>query len=126
MALLPHVECIPRFRFVDHPTIVYRTLKVVTDWNSAVLTLRFWISDDKMPSYAWALIFFVVFSVMTLLGVRAYGEIEYYFGMFKFGSLIVLFILSIVANAGGFGGDYLGFRYWKKPTGKQQISCSLD
>ncbi|KAJ9639726.1 hypothetical protein H2204_003519 [Knufia peltigerae] len=52
-----------------------------------------------------------------MLGVRVYGEIEYYFGMFKFGSLVLLFILSIVANVGGFGGDYIGFRYWKKPTG---------
>ncbi|KAJ4299363.1 hypothetical protein N0V90_004608 [Kalmusia sp. IMI 367209] len=86
------------------------------NWNSAILTLRFWISDDKMPSWAWTLIFFVVFTVMTLLGVRVYGEIEYYFGMFKFGSLIVLFVLSIVSNAGGFGGGYTGFRYWKAPT----------
>ena len=69
----------------------------------------------------------MVFSVMTLLGVRVYGEIEYYFGMFKFGSLILLFILSIVSNAGGFGsGDYVGFRYWKKPTGGyRSINSSL-
>ncbi|KAF2438213.1 AAT family amino acid transporter, variant [Karstenula rhodostoma CBS 690.94] len=77
----------------------------------------FWVSDDQVPSWAWTIIFFVVFTVMTLLGVRVYGEIEYYFGMFKFGSLILLFILSIVSNAGGFGGGYTGFKYWKKPTG---------
>lgn len=87
------------------------------DWNSAILTLRFWISDDQVPSWAWTIIFFVVFTVMTLLGVRVYGEIEYYFGMFKFVSLILLFILSIVSNTGGFGGGYTGFKYWKKPTG---------
>lgn len=76
-----------------------------------------------MPSYAWALIFWAVFSAMTMLGVNVYGEIEYYFGMFKFGSLIVLFLLSIVANVGGFGGDYVGFRYWTKPTGKLPAFC---
>ncbi|KAF2638801.1 AAT family amino acid transporter, variant [Massarina eburnea CBS 473.64] len=91
---------------------------LASDWNSAVLTLRFWISDDTMPSWAWSIIFFAVFTVMTLLGVRAYGEIEHYFGMFKFfGSLIILFMLSIVSNAGGFGGGYTGFKYWQKPTG---------
>ncbi|KAK7179456.1 amino acid permease [Paraphaeosphaeria sporulosa] len=88
-----------------------------SDWNSAILTLRFWVSDEQVPSWAWTIIFFVVFTVMTLLGVRVYGEIEYYFGMFKFGSLILLFILSIVSNAGGFGGGYTGFKYWKMPTG---------
>lgn len=87
------------------------------DWNSAVLILRYWVSDSTVPSYAWALIFWVVFSVITLLGVGVYGELEYYFGMFKFLSLIILFILSIVANVGGFGGDYIGFRYWTKPDG---------
>ncbi|OAP62384.1 hypothetical protein AYL99_04587 [Fonsecaea erecta] len=90
---------------------------LAADWNSAILILRYWVPESKFPSYAWALIFWAVFSVVTLLGVNVYGELEYFFGMFKFLSLIILFILSIVADVGGFGGGYIGFRYWTKPTG---------
>ncbi|EXJ78582.1 hypothetical protein A1O1_08983 [Capronia coronata CBS 617.96] len=90
---------------------------LASDWNSAILILRYWVPESSFPSYAWALIFWAVFSVITLLGVNVYGELEYFFGMFKFLSLIILFILSIVANVGGFGGGYVGFRYWTKPNG---------
>ncbi|KIX95941.1 uncharacterized protein Z520_08196 [Fonsecaea multimorphosa CBS 102226] len=90
---------------------------LAADWNSAILILRYWVPESSFPSYGWALIFWVVFSVVTLLGVNVYGELEYYFGMFKFLSLIILFVLSIVADVGGFGGGYIGFRYWTKPTG---------
>lgn len=55
------------------------------------------------------------------MGVNFYGEIEYYFGMFKFLSLVVLFFISILANVGAFGNGYVGFRYWKEPYG---IPCS--
>lgn len=65
---------------------------------------------------------FFFFSIVTTLGVNAYGEIEYYFGMFKFISLIVLFFIAILADVGAFGNGYVGFRYWREPYGK----CILD
>lgn len=70
-----------------------------------------------MPQWAWYLIFWAVFNVLTTLGVSVYGELEYIFGMFKFLSLIVLFFISILANVGAFGGGYVGFRYWTPPDG---------
>ncbi len=73
--------------------------------------------DSTVPSWAWFLIFWAFFSVITTLGVGVYGEIEYFFGMFKFGSLIVLFFISILANTGAFGNGYVGFRYWTPPDG---------
>jgi amino acid transporter len=54
---------------------------------------------------------------ITTLGVGAYGEIEYFFGMFKFCALIVLFFVSILADVGAFGNGYLGFHYWSPPDG---------
>lgn len=70
-----------------------------------------------MPQWAWYLIFWAVFNVLTTLGVTVYGELEYIFGMFKFLSLIVLFFISILANVGAFGNGYVGFRYWTPPDG---------
>lgn len=87
------------------------------DWNNATVFLRFWISETAVPVWAWYVLIFVFFSILTTLGVNFYGEIEYYFGMFKFLSLIVLFFISILANVGAFGNGYVGFRYWKEPYG---------
>ncbi|KAF7561679.1 hypothetical protein G7046_g2474 [Stylonectria norvegica] len=93
------------------------SLYLASDWNAAVLILQYWVPNSTMPTWAWYLIFWAFFSVVTTLGVRVYGELEYYFGMFKFLSLIVLFIISILANVGAFGNGYVGFRYWTPPDG---------
>lgn len=87
------------------------------DWNNATVFLKFWIPESAVPVWAWYILIFVFFSILTTLGVNYYGEIEYYFGMFKFLSLIVLFFISILANVGAFGNGYVGFRYWKAPYG---------
>lgn len=88
------------------------------DWNNATVFLQFWIPDTTIPVWAWYILFFVFFSILTTLGVNFYGETEYYFGMFKFLSLIVLFFISILADTGAFGNGYVGFRYWKEPYGE--------
>ncbi|CAI7636515.1 unnamed protein product [Penicillium glandicola] len=90
---------------------------LASDWNNATVFLRFWIPDTTIPIWAWYILFFVFFSILTTLGVNFYGETEYYFGMFKFLSLIVLFFISILADTGAFGNGYVGFEYWKEPYG---------
>ncbi|CDM28414.1 Amino acid/polyamine transporter I [Penicillium roqueforti FM164] len=90
---------------------------LASDWNNATVFLQFWIPDTTIPVWAWYILFFVFFSILTTLGVNFYGETEYYFGMFKFLSLIVLFFISILADTGAFGNGYVGFRYWKEPYG---------
>ncbi|ANB12252.1 Agp3p [Sugiyamaella lignohabitans] len=91
---------------------------LAADWNTATLVLQYWIPTDKVPMWAWLLIFWAFFSVLTTLGVGVYGEMEYFFGMAKFASLIILFFISILANVGAFGNGYVGFKYWEAPTGK--------
>lgn len=81
------------------------------------MIIQYWIPATTVPVWAWYIIFWAVFSVITTLGVGFYGEIEYFFGMFKFVSLVVLFFISILANTGAFGKGYVGFRYWKEPYG---------
>jgi amino acid transporter len=87
------------------------------EWNGATLILQYWVPEDKMPLWGWVLVFWVFFSILTTLGVVAYGEIEYHLGWFKIGSLAVCFFLSILVNVGAFGNDYIGFSYWKPPQG---------
>jgi amino acid permease len=92
-------------------------LIAVTDWNNAAVILQYWVPATTVPIWAWYLIFWVLFSTITTLGVGFYGEIEYFFGMFKFIALAVLFFVSILSNVGAFGNGYVGFRYWEEPYG---------
>lgn len=88
-----------------------------TDWNNAAVILQYWVPTTTVPIWAWYLIFWALFSTITTLGVGFYGEIEYFFGMFKFIALAVLFFISILSNVGAFGNGYVGFRYWGEPYG---------
>ncbi|KAJ5603285.1 hypothetical protein N7537_006241 [Penicillium hordei] len=72
---------------------------------------------DPAFSFAVSWLYYFMWSILTTLGVNFYGETEYYFGMFKFLSLIVLFFISILADTGAFGNGYVGFTYWKEPYG---------
>ena len=78
-----------------------------------------------MPLWGWTLVFFVFFSILTTLGVVAYGEIEYYLGWIKLLSLFLCFFLSFLVNVGAFGNGYIGFKYWKHPTGKTRSVSTI-
>lgn len=88
-----------------------------SEWNGAILIIQYWVPEDQMPLWGWVLVFWVFFSILTTLGVVAYGEIEYYLGWFKIASLAICFFLSILVDVGAFGNGYIGFRYWGSPTG---------
>lgn len=88
-----------------------------SEWNGAILILQYWVPAETMPLYAWVIVFWVFFSFLSTLGVAIYGELEFYLGWFKIGSLAVCFFLSFLVNVGGFGNGYIGFRYWTPPQG---------
>lgn len=87
--------------------------------NGAILIMQYWVAEDKFPFWGWILLFWVFFSAMITLGVRIYGEIEFYLGWFKLGALGLFFFLSLLYNMGAFGTGYIGFRYWTAPYGKE-------
>ena len=58
-----------------------------------------------------------VFSI-NLLGVRVFGELEFWFSSIKVVSLIGLLLMGIIIDLGGNPRhDRLGFRYWDHPYG---------
>ncbi|KAI5480380.1 Amino acid/polyamine transporter I [Pseudohyphozyma bogoriensis] len=82
-----------------------------SDWNSAMLVIELWCPTTMVPKWAWSLIFWGIFSVLTTFG----GNLEYGFSLFKFGALGVLFFISILADVGAFGHGYMGFKNWTTP-----------
>lgn len=57
-----------------------------------------------------------LFLGFQLLGVEAFGELEFWLALMKLGGLVAFFIFSIVYASGGIRGTpALGFTYWHDP-----------
>lgn len=87
------------------------------EYNSVSIVIRYWDGAQSVPTGAWIAIFWVIFMGTSLLGVLAYGEVEFWLATIKVIGIVVFFILSIVINVGGAGGNagYIGFRFFKDP-----------
>jgi len=53
--------------------------------------------------------------LINWLGIRYFGEIEFWLSSIKIITIVGLIILSLVIALGGADGDRRGFRYWKDP-----------
>jgi yeast amino acid transporter len=61
---------------------------------------------------------FIIVSLVNLLGVQVFGELEFWFSSVKVIALIGLILMGIIIDLGGNPKhDRIGFRYWHHPTG---------
>ncbi|KAI7870210.1 amino acid permease-domain-containing protein [Spinellus fusiger] len=74
-----------------------------------------WNYCEVMPAPAWSTIFMIIIVLINLVGVRIYGEMEYWFALIKILIVIVFIIVAICVTAGGLGGHVIGFSYWNSP-----------
>ncbi|PCH38247.1 hypothetical protein WOLCODRAFT_96784 [Wolfiporia cocos MD-104 SS10] len=78
--------------------------------NAAGVVIQYWTT--KVNLAVW-MIFFI-----NLLGVRVFGELEFWFSSIKVVTLIGLILMGIVIDLGGNPEhDRIGFRYWDHPYG---------
>ncbi|KAI8349667.1 amino acid permease/ SLC12A domain-containing protein [Blakeslea trispora] len=68
-----------------------------------------------MPDPAWSTIFMALILAINLVGVKLYGELEYWFAMLKILIVIVFIIIALCVTTGGLGGQVIGFKYWNDP-----------
>ncbi|RPA81683.1 general amino acid permease AGP3 [Ascobolus immersus RN42] len=83
------------------------------EYNVIAVVISYW--TDVVPHWAWIMIFWVIFLSLSLLGVLAYGEVEFWLALIKVLSITVFFILAIVITTGGLGPEKIGFKYWSDP-----------
>lgn len=57
--------------------------------------INFWTSTQKVPEWAWILIFILLPLAFNFLNVRKYGEVEYWITMIKILTLVALILLGI-------------------------------
>lgn len=79
-----------------------------TELAAAATIIKFW--NEVLPDAAWSTIFLVVIVAVNFLGVRIYGELEYWFAMIKIVIVIVFIIIAILVTAGAVGGQTIGFK----------------
>ncbi|CED82510.1 amino acid transporter [Phaffia rhodozyma] len=86
-----------------------------TELVAASIIIQYWNATINVS--AWIAPLFVAMMVVNLLGVRAYGEMEFIFSAMKIIAVVGLIILGICINcgAGPESDGYIGFRYWKNP-----------
>ncbi|KAJ2928405.1 hypothetical protein H1R20_g8689, partial [Candolleomyces eurysporus] len=84
--------------------------------NAAGVVVQYWTKSVHIA--IWMVIFITFIFVINLLGVRVFGELEFWFSGIKIVALIALLLMGIIIDLGGNPHrDRLGFRYWKEPNG---------
>nr|OQO30739.1 hypothetical protein B0A51_02435 [Rachicladosporium sp. CCFEE 5018] len=86
---------------------------LANDYNNLSIIFALW--STKVPSYGWILIAWAFYQTVSLMGVVVYGEIEFWLASWKLFCVLGGFLVAILINTGGVGGEYIGFRYWKTP-----------
>jgi len=125
-AYLPHKKGFPGYatRFVDPAfgfalgwNYVMKYLVVTpNNINACGVVIQYWTT--KVNLAVWMVIFIVLIFAVNLLGVRVFGELEFWFSSIKVITLIGLLLLGIIIDLGGNPEhDRIGFRYWKHPYG---------
>lgn len=80
------------------------------------LTMQYWVSASKMNPGIWIAIFLVIIIIVNFMGVRFFGEIEFWLSCLKVVTCLgLILLLLIIALGGGPSHDRIGFRYWKNP-----------
>lgn len=80
------------------------------------MIISFWVDTERINPGVWVTIFLVAIVVINYVGVRFFGEFEFWLSSFKVIVVIGLILLCFILMLGG-GPDHdrKGFRYWKDP-----------
>ncbi|KAI9278102.1 amino acid permease/ SLC12A domain-containing protein [Sporodiniella umbellata] len=80
---------------------------------AAASIIKYW--GRSLPDAAWSVIFLVLIVLVNLVGVKLFGELEYWFAMIKILIVLVFIIVGILTTSGALGGHTIGFEYWSNP-----------
>ncbi|EFX06681.1 amino acid permease [Grosmannia clavigera kw1407] len=86
---------------------------IMAEYNNLGLVLTFW--DTPIPRWGWVLIFWGFFLAFTLLGVKSFGEAEFWLALTKIVAILAFFLCAILITTGVLGGHKIGFRFYHDP-----------
>ncbi|KAL8933804.1 MAG: hypothetical protein Q9216_006205 [Gyalolechia sp. 2 TL-2023] len=95
--------------------------------TAAALVIQYWVPRERVNPGVFIAIFLVAIILINYLGIRYFGEIEFWLSSVKILTIIGLLILSLVLVLGG-GPDHdrKGFRYWSDPGAMKTLYGTGD
>ncbi|TFY83895.1 hypothetical protein EWM64_g116 [Hericium alpestre] len=107
----------PAFGFAVGYNYLFKYLIVTpNNINAAGAVVQYW--TQKVHIAVWMIIFIAFVFGINLLGVRVFGELEFWFSSIKVITLVGLMLMGLIIDLGGNPRhDRLGFRYWNHPYG---------
>lgn len=95
--------------------------------TAAAMVIQYWVPRDKVNPGVWITIFLVVIVLINTIGVRFFGEFEFWLSSFKVVVMLgVILFLFIIMLGGGPNHDRTGFRYWQHPGAFKPYSKAID
>ncbi|KAG0281423.1 hypothetical protein BGZ95_003823 [Linnemannia exigua] len=85
-------------------------ITVTIEVTAAGMILQYWWPNLQM--WIPALVFIVILVGITLLGVKAFGELEYWFAMIKVLTCVLFIIIGILVDVGAVGDGFIGGKNW--------------
>jgi amino acid transporter len=84
--------------------------------TAGALVIQYWVDRKDVNPGVFIAVFLVAIIAFNYLGIRFFGELEFWLSSVKVMTICGLIILSLVLMLGG-GPDHdrKGFRYWKDP-----------
>ncbi|KAH7022116.1 amino acid permease [Ilyonectria destructans] len=102
---------------------------IIAEYNNLGLVLTYW--DTGIPRWGWLLIFWQVqvtntlgahsdirrglFLAFTFLGVKSFGEAEFWLALIKVLAILAFFLCAILISSGVIGGEEIGFKFYHDP-----------
>ncbi|KAF9958278.1 hypothetical protein BGZ65_001548 [Modicella reniformis] len=89
-------------------------LTIPAELAAASLIISYWVPEgSNFPAWGVPVIVIAALVTINMLGVRVYGEIEYWFSILKVITIIVFIICGILVDSGAVGGHTYGIENWK-------------
>ncbi|KAM0721300.1 hypothetical protein Q7P37_003588 [Cladosporium fusiforme] len=93
---------------------LYEALIIPFEITALTTVLGFW--SDDIPPWSIPIACIILYGLINVLAVKAYGEAEFWLSGGKVILIFVLFGFTFVSMVGGNPqGDAYGFRYWNNP-----------
>ncbi|SCU79345.1 LAMI_0A08416g1_1 [Lachancea mirantina] len=120
--------CDPALGFAVGYSYLFKYFIVTPNQLTAgALVMQYWVSRDKVNPGVWITIFLVSIVIINTVGVRFFGEFEFWLSSVKVLVMLGLIILLFVIMLGGAPNhDRTGFRYWKNPGAFKPYSKAID
>ncbi|KAI8095505.1 amino acid permease/ SLC12A domain-containing protein [Thamnidium elegans] len=103
----------PAFGFALGWNYWLSAVTIAAEISAAATIINWW--KPVLPDPAWSTIFVILILLINLVGVKLFGELEYWFALLKILIVLVFIIIALCVTTGGLGDQVIGFKYWNDP-----------